>query len=158
MYINSISISANPKPRCVMCFAGYRQWVQGTIFTSHSHTSHFHFYHCLKYGDWMVLSFSALFSFLSFMSLSALLEFMMTVQWSDVVLQARCVGVSFEDSLLSTLPFFLCHTMGFLLLFIVLLIRYAWMSNLWDLWFLSASTELFSCHCACLVITCLFPP
>lgn len=109
--------------------------------------------------EWHSLQF--FFSFSSFMSPSALFDYMRTAKWSNVVLQGPYVGVSFEDSLLSTLLGFLCHSMGRYLCFPqhCLLIRYAWMSGpiCGNLCFLSASTESFSCYCACLVITCPFP-
>lgn len=43
----------------------------------------------------------------------SVLECAASPRWTDAVLQGLCFGVSFEDTSLSTLPSFLCHTGGF---------------------------------------------
>lgn len=147
-----------------MCFTGYRLWcrlrVEGAVFTNHSHTSHFQSYHCVKCCDWMTL-----FAVFFLIFILHVLECTIRLHEDGAVVKRSTAGTVFWGVIWGLLAL---HSAGFPVSL------YGWLpllsatlpshqiclnvgSNLWDLCFLSPSTESFSCCCACLVITCPFP-
>lgn len=79
----------------------------------------------------------------------SVLECATSPRWTDAVLQGLCFGVSFEDTSLSTLPSFLCHTGGFFCsLPHCLLIRLSVASNLSYLFCLSLQNQSINLCCA----------
>lgn len=79
----------------------------------------------------------------------SVLERATSPRWTDTVLQGLCFGVSFEDTSLSALPSFLCHTGGFFCsLPHCLLIRLSLASNLSYLFCPSLPNQSINLGCA----------